>query len=297
MKWEELREEEFKFAAETSGGLCIVPIGCIEKHGQHLPVGTDSLHGIGIAERAAELCGVCVFPAAMWLGDVVTYHPLASPAMDRMSGYISLDPYGIIKTLTEICEEIARHGFRKILIVNSHGGNVPLLDYFLRAYAYKPRDHAVMWTWSLAFAAMEPKKLYKRALAARKGDFKMLTDEDMETLRRFAETGCGGGHADLREAGLIMGMYPELTAPERFTAESGLSTHRADYLENEGIHTGFTWISNFPNAYEGYAPIGCTETLGKAMVKVSTDRLCKILRRLKSDEECVRMAMGLPKEE
>ncbi len=297
MKWEELREEEFAAAIERSGGLCVLPIGCIEKHGQHLPVGTDSLHGIGIAERAAELCDACVFPAAMWLGDVVTYHPLTEPAKVHMSGYICMEPHRLVETLTELCEEIARNGFTKILIVNSHGGNAPMLDFFLRAYSYKPRDHAVMWTYSLAFAGMEPRKMYKRALAARKGDFKMLTDEDMETLSRFAETGCGGGHADLRETGLIMGLHPELAAPDRFTAESGLSTHRADYLENEGIHTGYTWISNFPNAYEGYAPIVCSETLGQAMVKISVDRLCKIMRRLKADEDCVRMARGLPREE
>lgn len=256
-------------------------------------MGTDSFHGIGIAERAADIEDVCVFPAAMWLGDVVTYHPLKNPINDRMSGYMCLNPIGLVETLTEICQEIARNGFRKILIVNSHGGNVPLLDFFIRAYAHEPRNHAVMWTWSLAFSGMEPRKMYKRALAARRGDFKMLTDGDMGTLARFAETGCGGGHADLRETGLIMGMYDELVRPDRFLAEDGLSTHRADYLENEGIHTGHTWISNFPNAYEGYAPIGCTETLGQAMVKISVDRLCKIIRRLKSDEDCVKMAMGL----
>ena len=292
MKWEDLRLEEFSDAVQRSGGLCIVPIGCIEKHGQHLPVGTDSLHGIGIAERAAEIADVCVFPAAMWLGDVVTYHPLNVPSNHRMSGYMCMDPENLVDTLTEICLEISKRGFSKILIVNSHGGNVPLLEFFIRAYAHEPRDHAVMWTWSLAFSGIEPKKMYKRALAARRGDFKMLTDEDMDTLARFSETGCGGGHADLRETGLIMGMYDGLVSPERFFAEDGLSTHRADYLENEGIHTGHTWISNFPNAYEGYAPTGCSKTLGEAMVKISVDRLCKIIRRLKSDEDCVRMATG-----
>ena len=43
MKWEYLREEEFEEAIERCGGLCVIPLGCLEKHGQHLPVGTDSL--------------------------------------------------------------------------------------------------------------------------------------------------------------------------------------------------------------------------------------------------------------
>ena len=42
MLWENLREEEFKDAIKKSGGLCILPVGCLEKHGQHLPVGTDA---------------------------------------------------------------------------------------------------------------------------------------------------------------------------------------------------------------------------------------------------------------
>ena len=41
MLWENLREEEFYDAIEASGGVCVVPVGCLEKHGQHLPVGTD----------------------------------------------------------------------------------------------------------------------------------------------------------------------------------------------------------------------------------------------------------------
>ena len=45
MKWEYLREEEFEGAIERSGGLCVMTLGCLEKHGQHLPVGTDSLKG------------------------------------------------------------------------------------------------------------------------------------------------------------------------------------------------------------------------------------------------------------
>ena len=55
MKWEYLREEEFDGAIEKSGGLCVLPIGCVEKHGQHLPVGCDSI----MASR--QLCGW-----AMW---------------------------------------------------------------------------------------------------------------------------------------------------------------------------------------------------------------------------------------
>ena len=79
MKWEYLREEEFKPAIEKSGGLCVMCLGCIEKHGQHLPVGTDSLKGDKIVELASERAGVVMFPTTMWLGDVVSSHAVGAP--------------------------------------------------------------------------------------------------------------------------------------------------------------------------------------------------------------------------
>ena len=68
MKWEYLREEEFAGAIESSGGLCVMCLGCMEKHAQHLPVGTDSLKGDKIVELAAERAGVVMFPPLCGLG-------------------------------------------------------------------------------------------------------------------------------------------------------------------------------------------------------------------------------------
>lgn len=55
MIWEYLREEEFKKAVEKSLGVCVVPVGCIEKHGQHLPLGTDVIHETEVARRATDI--------------------------------------------------------------------------------------------------------------------------------------------------------------------------------------------------------------------------------------------------
>ena len=68
MLWENLREEEFEEAISQSKGLCIVPVGCLEKHGQHLPVGTDVIHITEIAKRAAEKETACIFPT-MYFGE------------------------------------------------------------------------------------------------------------------------------------------------------------------------------------------------------------------------------------
>ena len=55
MLWENLREEEFENAIEKAKGVCIVPVGCLEKHGQHLPVGTDEIHITEIARIARAM--------------------------------------------------------------------------------------------------------------------------------------------------------------------------------------------------------------------------------------------------
>ena len=79
MLWENLREEEFDDAIARSGGLCVVPIGCLEKHGEHLPVGSDYYIAKTIIEAAAEVEDVMIpiersAPSSMRLISQVSAH-------------------------------------------------------------------------------------------------------------------------------------------------------------------------------------------------------------------------------
>lgn len=296
MNWEYMREEEFAPAIERCGGLCVLPMGCIEKHGQHLPVGCDSIEARGLVEMAAQLEEVVVFPTGMWLGDVTAYHSLEGEMItrNRNRGGIGINPHTLLTVLAELCDEIARNGFRKILIVNSHGGNNYLLEYFIRSQAYRKAPYATMYT-RYVDDSVRPEYMYPAVLANREA-FPYLTDADMEALEKFSKTGTGGGHADWRETALMYAFCPEHVAADKFEAESGLSTHRADYLAKAGVHLTMDWGSNFPNAFNGFAPIGCSENIGKAMAALATQRLARIFKMLKEDEDCVRMATRQPKE-
>ena len=64
------------------------------------------------------------------------------------------------KPVEELCDEIARNGFRKILIANFHGGNVPMLEFLMQYFTYKKTDYAVMWTWALDERMMEAETIY-----------------------------------------------------------------------------------------------------------------------------------------
>ena len=75
MLWEELREEEFDAAIKETRGLCVVPVGCFEMHGQHLPVVTDVIQAEAVVKMASKIEPVCVslhsdsvMSAVLWIG-------------------------------------------------------------------------------------------------------------------------------------------------------------------------------------------------------------------------------------
>ena len=290
MLWENLREEEFKGAIEKSGGLCVMVIGCLEKHGQHLPVGTDSLKGDGIVKEAAKLEDVVIFPTTMWLGNVCGLHTVDHPEKLKKCGFVAISPKLMLAALEELCDEIARNGFKKILLLNSHGGNVATLNHFIKEQCYKKKDYVTMWTGAYFLEDLAPKTILD-IIKPRREDFPMLTEEDMKTLEKFAEVapGLATGHGGFCETALVYGTHPDTVAPERFDAECGLSTHRADYLFEEKVNFGYAWSTNYPNHLNGLAPTGCTESIGRAMVKISAERLARIFKMLKEDKECLKM--------
>lgn len=290
MKWEFLREEEFEGAIERSGGLCVMTLGCLEKHGQHLPVGTDSIKGDRIVELAAEKADVMMFPTTMWLGDVTASHCFVNPSKTKKHGFIGISPQTMLTVLEELCDEIARNGFTKILICTSHGGNGSLVGLFTKIPIRKRKKYAVMTCGAYDFREqLDPKNVLE---AAKKDPeyFSMLTKEDFETLERFAKTGSGGGHADFKETALVYGTHPHLVAPDRFEAESGANIGRLVFPPQYGIGTYATWVANFPNVFSGYAPLGCSPTIGEAYLKLSVDRLAEIFTYLKNNNDCVDVA-------
>ena len=136
MFWENLREEEFEGALKASGRVCVMPVACIEKHGQHLPVNTDILMAEAVAREAAELEEVCVFPTFKF-GDV--------QGIRQHRGSVVLSVELQHKILGELCAEIARNGFKKIMLLNAHGGNNTMLNDFINITMHDKHDYAVVY--------------------------------------------------------------------------------------------------------------------------------------------------------
>jgi creatinine amidohydrolase len=98
-----------------AGALCVLPVGSLEQHGEHLPVGTDSLLVEAVSLRAADLARADVIVApTLWTG--------LSPHHVRLGPTVTLEPELLLE-LTRQIVRCLRPWFREVVIVNGHGGN------------------------------------------------------------------------------------------------------------------------------------------------------------------------------
>jgi creatinine amidohydrolase/Fe(II)-dependent formamide hydrolase-like protein len=237
-----------------------------------------------------------MFPTTMWLGDVSSAHIFENPEKTKKHGFIGMNPNTLMTVLEELCDEIARNGFTKILLCTSHGGNSNLVGFFTRSQFYKKKNYVTMWTFAYNYNSLKPARLLEKINRDR-SEFLMLTDADYSTLEAWAKTGTGGGHADFRETALVYGTYPELVCPSRFKDEKyGLTGSRLGFLSEHGVNcTLLRWFANNPGCFGAFAPEGCSETIGRAVVKTCVDRLREIFGCIKKNKECLEVLEEIKK--
>src|SRR5260221_13553482 len=134
VKWEELTAAEFRDAIQISKGACLLPFGILEKHGPHLPLGTDLLNVRHASLQAAQQEYAVVFPQ-YYFGQI--FEAKHEPGTVAYSMELQL------RLLQETTDERARNGCKKIVIVNGHGGNDHLLPFFAQAQLDRPHDYVV----------------------------------------------------------------------------------------------------------------------------------------------------------
>ena len=104
----------------TRTDMVLMPVGSLEQHGPHLPIGTDFLNGMERAKLVAQRTDVLVAPI-LFVGNA-PYH-LGFP------GTVSLPAETIQEVYFEAAKSLMHHGFRRFLILNSHGGNRVISQY------------------------------------------------------------------------------------------------------------------------------------------------------------------------
>src|ERR1700752_5182842 len=132
--WEELTAADFREGIHRSGGVCLLPFGILEKHGPHLPLGTDLLDVGYAALHAAEQEYAVVFPE-YYFGQIAE--------AKHEPGTIAYSRGMQMALLQETTDEMARNGCKTIIIVNGHGGNESLLPYFAQTQLDRPHDYVV----------------------------------------------------------------------------------------------------------------------------------------------------------
>src|SRR5438876_7029593 len=134
VKWEELTAGDFVKATQRSQGTCVLPFGIIEKHGPHLPLGSDLIQARTAAVQGASQEFALVFPE-YYFGQI--FEAKHQPGTVAYSAKLQLE------LLQETADEMARNGCKKIIIANGHGGNNYLLPYFAQAQLEAPHDYVV----------------------------------------------------------------------------------------------------------------------------------------------------------
>jgi len=97
----------------------VIPVGSIEQHGPHLPLSTDALITEAVAGEIARQLKAVLAPTMI---PGVSFEHMDFP------GTLSLSKEVFIEKLIEVCVSFKRHGFKKIVIVNGHGGNKSALE-------------------------------------------------------------------------------------------------------------------------------------------------------------------------
>ena len=267
MIWENLREEQFRDAVKASKGLCIVPIGCLEKHGPHSPLGTDTIIATGTAVSAAEQEPAVVFPT-MYFGDKTGAGEFAGTVI------FSLETRWHI--FRETCNEIYRNGFNKILFVNGHGGNKDMLGAFTRAMMQENPNIMLFTRSSSSKGALQ-------AVLENPQDYPYLTEEDLAAMQDFIDQKKTGGHACFSETARAYYFRPETVRLDGIGDESGDSTHRFDAFSKHNISTHFSWMGNYPNSYTGSNEYVLNERIAKAFTTYNINKLAEAIRFLKEE--------------
>ena len=276
MLWTEILSGDFEKAVEESKGVCGLVVGCVEHHGRHLPLGQDVYHAAGVAELAAQREPIVLFPH-MYFGE--------KQGAGEFKGTIMFSSKLMFDILTESCAEMARNGFKKIVLINGHGGNTSMLNNFARSVLHEKNNYMV-FTYSSTKSWPKVTEMLEMIEAGDTKYFSELTESDIAVLRNYVENHTASGHGDLMETAMTLGSRPDLVDLSRVNDVDGTSTHLLDHLTKIGLSTHFDWMSSYPNSLSSDAHDGNNERIGRSVVNFAADKMAHAFKVLKEDTVC-----------
>lgn len=240
----------FEVAESVSGHpLAILPLGSLEFHGPHNPLGSDSIIISGIAERVAVRTNGLLFPNVNFT---------QSPAHTaHFLGTISVRPEVMTMYLADILRNIVHLGFRKIFILNGHDGNIGPGRGAIAQVADEAKDAALLFaSW-----------------------WEFLPGEMMEKLGMFHQSNGGHGHGGPLETSAVAAFRPELIHPEKsrdLPEPPDLSNGAPYFLQKS---TAADWPG-----YSGHVSEASAEK-GRKLIQISEDGIVKLIENWLSHAE------------
>ena len=252
-RWDELTASEWPLALKRSNQTCILPIGILEKHGPHVPIGSDLIQVREWSARATKKEYAVVFPDFFY-GQI--------NEAKHQPGIFALPERVVWDLLEATVEEIARNGFKRIVIINGHGGNPQMIRYFIQTRLEKRHDYAVYF-----FEPPNDPDYAKKVAAMRKSD--PSWDQ----------------HAGERETSSLRHLRPDLVRMDSANNESGANQKR---WEIPNVYTAIWWYAAYPNHYAGDGA-KATRELGQVITDHVVDTFAAALKAIKSDTKTLEL--------
>lgn len=243
MSWPEVEEA-------VAGGKTTVILACgaTEQHGPHLPIGTDTFLGTAIAERAAQLAGNALVAPTLRPG--LSDHHVDFP------GTLTVRPETFLALLTDTCTSLARHGFERIVIFPSHGGNSDVMKAHVPWLARSLADRC-----ELVFSLGTLEKIHELAAWL---------------AERGVPIGRSGAHAGFTETSMMLAYRGELVRTDAF--EPGLADddfYRPDRIRASQLDSFIRGIrAQSPNGVLG-DPTGADAEIGEQLLQLSAEALAQ----------------------
>jgi len=249
MTWPEVEK-----AVKESSGIALVPVGAVEEHGPHLPIGTDSIETYEIGLQAAKKAGVVITPP-VWFGNSRSF-------MD-FPGTITLQPDTLKMVVRDVVMSLVKHGFNRPIILDGHGGNYGVMDILIEDIML---EHKI-------------KTFHVRSW-------------DLATLPKPADTPRYDGHGGSSETSVMMYLCPDDVNVKEFCdskPEIELTKFSSVFPSPSGLYSKGPAVyplmmgEMVKKGHHGDPGFGSPER-GKGLLEVKVDALVEFLNFLKADE-------------
>lgn len=233
--------------------VVLVPLGAMEQHGRHLPLGTDTFLAEHVCLEAGRLTEVeVIVTPSLWLG-------LSGHHME-FAGTLTLSARTWIDVVDELCTSLVEQGLERILLVNGHGGNVAAANT----------------------AVLEVgRALHGRARLGAVTYFHLLRERQSEV--RTSRPG-GTGHAGEFETSLMLALRPDLVDMTAATAcyPVGASGHvRYDLFDTSQL-TSYQSFRSLSESGTLGDPTISTEEAGHRAFRIAAEALAEVIKEVAS---------------